>query len=189
MRKLEIGPGKKHLRGYETIGLEFADIQWDVTHQLPYEDNTFDKILASHVIEHIEWTVTKDMLADWVRVLKYGGQMELWTPDFLKIAEIVRKAEDGVALPDERLESHVKTLRRRNKEKSPYIWANYRLMADSNPNAVIKQNRHHKAFFTFNYLKGLMKQAGLHDVIRLDRDGYIGPYNNGWAVLGVQGTK
>jgi SAM-dependent methyltransferase len=45
---------------------------------LPFSDNTFDFILANHVLEHIpKWTET---FKDLIRILKVGGILEVWVP-------------------------------------------------------------------------------------------------------------
>lgn len=48
------------------------------TNKLPFEDDTFDFIIANHVIEHVpNWFESFKELA---RVLKPGGQIEVWIP-------------------------------------------------------------------------------------------------------------
>jgi SAM-dependent methyltransferase len=45
---------------------------------LPFEDNTFDLIIANHIIEHIpNWWKT---FCDCARILKVGGVIEIWVP-------------------------------------------------------------------------------------------------------------
>ncbi len=45
---------------------------------LPFENETFDLILANHVMEHIpNWF---DTLKEFARVLKTGGRIEIWVP-------------------------------------------------------------------------------------------------------------
>lgn len=45
---------------------------------LPFADETFDGILANHVLEHIpNWGKT---FADLFRILKVGGVLEVWVP-------------------------------------------------------------------------------------------------------------
>lgn len=46
--------------------------------KLPFADGTFDFIIANHVMEHIpDWFET---LKEFARVLKTGGQLEIWVP-------------------------------------------------------------------------------------------------------------
>ena len=45
---------------------------------LPFEDNTFDLVIANHVLEHVEgwWGAFKEL----ARVVKVGGTVEVWLP-------------------------------------------------------------------------------------------------------------
>lgn len=45
---------------------------------LPFKDNTFDLIIANHVMEHIpNWF---DCFKELTRILKPGGKLEIWVP-------------------------------------------------------------------------------------------------------------
>lgn len=46
--------------------------------QLPFENNSIDRIIATHVLEHIPSPV--DALTEWTRVLKPGGVLSLILP-------------------------------------------------------------------------------------------------------------
>lgn len=186
MRKLEIGPGSKHLKGYETVGMEFAQTKHDVRERLPYDDNTFDEVLASHVIEHIEWYKTQEVLTDWVRILKPGGILKVWTPDVNRIMNVVFAAENGESFPPEVLDAHVNMLKKHNKDNDPYIWANYRIMSAENPKAAIQFNKPHRSFFTYGHLYNQMSKTGLKNIHRISERP---PYDHGWANMGVQGIK
>jgi len=53
----------------------------DVNHGLPFRDNIFKKIYASHIIEHlIDW---QRFLRECYRILDYDGILELKTPNIL----------------------------------------------------------------------------------------------------------
>lgn len=46
--------------------------------RLPFADNTFDFIIANHVMEHIpQWFET---MKEFARVVKVGGRIEIWVP-------------------------------------------------------------------------------------------------------------
>jgi predicted SAM-dependent methyltransferase len=58
-----------------------GDLQHDLRHILPFDMNSIDYILASHIAEHFtpyEWASIKK---DWYRVLKVGGRLEIRVPD------------------------------------------------------------------------------------------------------------
>ncbi len=62
--------------------LAVVDIVGDVRHLERFADEEFDYILASDILEHFPFAQTGDILAEWKRVLKYGGTLELRTPNF-----------------------------------------------------------------------------------------------------------
>ena len=45
---------------------------------LPYKDNSFDRIIISHCLEHI--LSPEDFLNEMMRVLKIGGVLSIWLP-------------------------------------------------------------------------------------------------------------
>ena len=53
----------------------------DATKRFPFDDNTFDYIMAEHMIEHIEYQAAQVMLEECFRVLKPGGRVRVATPD------------------------------------------------------------------------------------------------------------
>jgi len=50
-------------------------------HMLPFRSNVFEKIYASHVIEHLDYP--DRFLSECYRVLKRGGRLFIYTPNFL----------------------------------------------------------------------------------------------------------
>jgi SAM-dependent methyltransferase len=54
------------------------DVVADLNKPLPFEDETFDGIIANHVMEHVEnfWGCFNEM----ARVTKTGGMIEIWVP-------------------------------------------------------------------------------------------------------------
>ena len=50
----------------------------------PFEDNTFDAVLMSHVLEHIAWPEVPAFLKDMSRVAKPGAPMLIVCPDAYK---------------------------------------------------------------------------------------------------------
>lgn len=60
--------------------------------KLPFPDNTFDIVYASHVIEHVKRNDVESVLSEWVRVTKPGGIVRIATPDFEKAIEVYFKS-------------------------------------------------------------------------------------------------
>ena len=86
---LEIGCGKEGERAHSWPGPTItvdndpevgADVTADVL-ALPFEDNYADAVLASHIIEHLFYRTVPSALREWLRVLKPGGHLYLFTPD------------------------------------------------------------------------------------------------------------
>lgn len=79
MRRLEIGPGSYPLPGYETLNLRPPADHVSDCRSLPFADATFGEVYSSHCIEHVEWYDVERAIAEWVRVLKPGGILEVHT--------------------------------------------------------------------------------------------------------------
>ncbi|MGY9083630.1 MAG: class I SAM-dependent methyltransferase [Acidimicrobiales bacterium] len=72
--------GAMHDAGELDDSVRCAQIAGDAT-RLPFGDNTFDRIIASEVLEHIPSDI--DALAELTRVLKPGGVIAATVPTFL----------------------------------------------------------------------------------------------------------
>jgi predicted SAM-dependent methyltransferase len=79
---LDIGCGenKKGHIGIDIRETKVVDIVADARF-LPFRDESFDSVYSSHTIEHFSHREVKNVLAEWVRVLKKGGVMEVRCPD------------------------------------------------------------------------------------------------------------
>jgi len=185
-RRLEIGPGETRIQGYETLNImpgRDVDYVWDATRRLPFADETFDAIYASHVVEHIAWYQTRDVLADWTRVLKKGGQIEIFVPNGLKIAKAWIDAEVGGSR-----EFETENWFRYNEEKDPCLWAAGRFFTYGDGTGDPSHPNWHRAIFSPRYLEKVMLAAGLRDIEQLDAKAVRG-YDHGWINLGMRGTR
>ena len=83
IKKLNIGCGDQILPGYINCDLysDKADVICDAR-QLTFEDNYFDEVYSSHVIEHFTFSQGFQVLTEWKRVLKQGGLLKIECPDF-----------------------------------------------------------------------------------------------------------
>lgn len=83
-RILEIGCGDNKQfegsRGLDIDPLKCIDVVSDAQ-KLPFEDNYLGMVYSSHAIEHFSHREVKDVLEEWTRVLKIGGNFELICPD------------------------------------------------------------------------------------------------------------
>ena len=69
-------PNVTNLDGYEGVGV---NVVWDLSKTpLPFESESFDFIIANHVLEHIpDWY---ECFKELARILKPGGTLEIWVP-------------------------------------------------------------------------------------------------------------
>jgi SAM-dependent methyltransferase len=91
--KLNLGCGDKILPGYVNVDVAESragmrpDVLCDLHRLTPFENNLADEILSVHVVEHFwRWEVV-DVLREWIRVLKPGGQMILECPNLKAACE------------------------------------------------------------------------------------------------------
>lgn len=125
----------------------------DVTGRFPFKDNTFDAILAEHVIEHFSYLEGKGILKECMRTLKPGGTLRLSTPD---IRFYIRLFEEGAF----------------EKFKESYIiphqkaWVHY---ADQ-PRATfvlnnLVRNWRHLFIYDFDTISALLKSVGMTEIL------------------------
>ncbi len=185
-RSLEIGPGQFPLSGFETLDIEAdinVDYRWDASKRLPFKDNTFDVIYASHILEHVPWYQSEKVLTEWVRILKRGGVLEVLVPNGLRICKALVDYEiHGENYIDE------DGWYRFNVEKDPCVWAAGRLYTYGDGTGIRDHPNWHLALFTPRYLKVVMTNSGLHEVKQMEPNEVRG-YDHGWINLGMKGLK
>ena len=59
-----------------------------------FDDNTFDLVYSSHVLEHFTRAETQAVVNEWVRVIKPGGIIRLSVPSFENLIKIYKASED-----------------------------------------------------------------------------------------------
>lgn len=68
----------KNVVNIDCVPGEYVTVQDPSEIRLPFSDNTFDLIIANHVMEHIpNWFET---MKEFARIVKVGGQIEIWIP-------------------------------------------------------------------------------------------------------------
>jgi predicted SAM-dependent methyltransferase len=58
-----------------------VDINGDVRDLSQFQNETFDYVLASDIIEHFPLAITVSILTEWKRILKQDGILEIRTPN------------------------------------------------------------------------------------------------------------
>ena len=89
--KLHLGCGSKHMDGYVNIDIEKwaggVDIETDARDLSMYQTETVDHIFSHALLEHIAPWDTVPTLAEWFRVLKSNGTIQIEVPDLERIFE------------------------------------------------------------------------------------------------------
>lgn len=84
MLRLDLGAGDISPSGFTPMGNAHGTSIFPLT---SIADNSVDVIRASHVLEHFASAEIPAAIAEWVRVLKPGGELRIAVPDFATIAE------------------------------------------------------------------------------------------------------
>lgn len=101
--KLNLGCGTTILPGYVNVDMIEnehikPDIKADVTKALPFDDNSVDEIMASHIVEHFRVWRVKEILSEWRRILKVGGKLIIECPDLDKAIQNFTKYPNDVTM-------------------------------------------------------------------------------------------
>ena len=91
--KLHLGCGQRYLSGYihiDQIKSDMIDYQQDISKLPQFEDNTVDLIYCCGAIAYFDREEVKNVLAEWRRVLKFGGSLKLSTQNFESIVQVYR---------------------------------------------------------------------------------------------------
>ena len=91
--RLNLGCGDKILPGYVNVDVVESragmkpDVICDLHDLAPFADASAEEVLAVHVVEHFwRWEI-RDVLREWVRVLKPGGRMVIECPNLQSACE------------------------------------------------------------------------------------------------------
>jgi len=84
MRKLNLGCGPYPIAGYINIDINSrqskADLIRDLRRGLPYDDSSVEHIVASHFLEHLEFTEMLFVMEECWRVLKPAAFLTVTIP-------------------------------------------------------------------------------------------------------------
>ena len=92
--KLNLGCGYDILKGYLNIDLNVfhhPDLVADITNLKMLPSNYYTEILAYDILEHIERTKTKEVLAEWNRLLIPGGLIKIRVPNLIGLLSLFSK--------------------------------------------------------------------------------------------------
>lgn len=86
--KVELASGERPFDGYLHCDMRLLDSTDLVclVEGLPFAEGSVDFLLASHIIEHFSYREINNVLSEWHRVLRPGGEILIITPNFAYIA-------------------------------------------------------------------------------------------------------
>ena len=92
------GPIYNDFNGIKPIRVDIRedvnpDYRLDVRHLTPLENEDFDVVFSSHVLEHISRNEVESTLDEWIRILKPDGELRLVLPNIKWAAERIMNNE------------------------------------------------------------------------------------------------
>lgn len=88
--KRNFGPEWIHVDG---SNLPHVDIVTTELNKLPFADETFDVVYASHVIAYFDRVEIYSVLLEWRRILKPNGVLRIATPDFEVLSRLYQNGD------------------------------------------------------------------------------------------------
>lgn len=116
--KLYVGSRNYRPTGYLTVDIDprqNPDIVADITNMLGVESDSCQEIVASHVLEHLEWPDSFAAIAEFARILCPGGMLKVAVPDADLLIGMLREGDNpfyatgllfGVGGRDNKFEQH-----------------------------------------------------------------------------------
>src|SRR5262245_38575391 len=95
--RLHLGAGDHRLEGWinvDRLGSAAVDVRADCASPLPFRDRTVAFIHCEDLLEHLDLTGGKTLLAECFRVLRPGGVLRLLTPDLERLIHTVYARRD-----------------------------------------------------------------------------------------------
>lgn len=148
----------------------------------PFPDASFDLVYSSHVIEHVEQYEVEPTIAEWARILKPGGFLEVHTIDAYRLMSALITLEDT----GEWVGPGIGTWRAEHTKGDPYLWTCCRIMnypKGGNPHQM------HRALITPKFLQQCFERAGLTDFMPLTREDLRGSRHPAFINQGLRGVK
>ncbi|MEO6424213.1 MAG: methyltransferase domain-containing protein [Bacteroidia bacterium] len=109
MKYLNLGCGTHYSLAKEWTNIDFSSsgpgvIAHNLLKGIPFNDNSFDLVYHSHVLEHFSKEDGENLIAECYRVLKPGGILRVVIPDLEMIARnYLKYFDEGVKNPNDEL--------------------------------------------------------------------------------------
>lgn len=188
-RFLEIGPSMTGDRvpGFETMNIcktRNTDYVGDITDGFPFPDNSFDRVYASHIFEHLVWYQLDKVFANLYKIVKHDGYVDIWVPDALKIAKaFVDFEERGIR------DFENDGWYRFNETHDPAIWFNGRIFSYGDGKGTKGHFNVHATAWSPRLLKEKLLKAGFKTAKIIEDHSEILGHDHGWINLGVRAFK
>lgn len=167
---LDVGCGEygPHFQDYEVVRLDLdPEVKPDIVadaRMIPEPDGKYDVVYASHVLEHFGFKWTKNIIREWLRVLKINGQIVITVPNLVWASKRI-------------LESTENQISEFDKERTMFMY--YSAQKDG---GVID---YHKNGFTPQSLEGLLNSFDILADVKIEtsngiwsnKDEFPGEYN------------
>jgi ubiquinone/menaquinone biosynthesis C-methylase UbiE len=132
----------------------------DLTKPLPFKENSFSSVYASHVLEHLYLADAQRLLSECRRVLKPGGVIRMVVPDLRSMVTTYLKSKNGGSLASEKAIAADKLnemlmFRSPERPKGNFLYSFYSLWKDFH---------HHKWMYDADSLIGYMEATGFASV-------------------------
>lgn len=128
--------------------------------QLPVEDKSFDIVHSRHVLEHFGRDELPDVMREWTRILRIGGEFRLSVPNLMYALRQILFMEEGIGKVD------------------PYPW--WQVYGQQ-----VDEYDFHKNGFTPKRVQGLLESLGIFDNIEVEVGVRSGGDAEEMAALGV----
>ncbi len=141
----------------------------DLTRSLPFPDNMFTAVYASHVLEHLYLEDGKEMLRESFRVLRPGGVVRMVVPD---LRPIVLEYTGGFSFGEDRAYGYITPEFKRTRPKADVLNTRLLLRDEAAPEGsvlfrayqLMKNMRLHKWMYDAESLVYHIRDAGFVDV-------------------------
>lgn len=93
MDKLNLGCGGDVREGFVNVDVRRepgVEAVCDAAH-LPFSDGVFGEVVASDLLEHFSWRRTGEVLQEWRRVLRSGGELVVKVPNMHTLIQMYGK--------------------------------------------------------------------------------------------------
>ena len=170
MARLNLGSNKKIRKGWINLdaqNLEGVDVVHDVMESpLPFDDGSIDEIYSSEFLEHIDFRMTRAVLAECYRVMRKGATMTISCPDIGKMCEYYANGQICECVPQ-------KAVRMEDFKADPNC-------KKCGGRAVINPTRwrlaftgsqkneyeYHRNIITWDYLRDMLDDLGFRNIVK-----------------------